>query len=92
MHEKYLNTALFTSPSVIISLPCRSSSRINHLGTINAEHKVLSHLFSSSSPFKCFQQAAWPYSPSRDPRADRGCVLYFMSALEWGWGKKRAFS
>lgn len=85
MHEKYLNTEIFTSPSVIISLPCSSSSRINHLGSINVEHKVLSHLFSPSSPFKFCQQAAWVYSPfgSGDPGTDSVCMFYFISAFEW---------
>lgn len=85
MHEKYLNTEMFTSPSVIISLPCSSSSRINHSGTVNVEHEVLSHLFSPSSPFKFFQQPGRPYSPSGsgDPGTDSVCMFYCISAVEW---------
>lgn len=94
MYEKYLSIEMFTSPSVIISLPCSSSTRINHLGTVNVEHKVLGHLFSHSFPFKFFQQAAWPYSPSSsgDPRTDSVCMFYFISALSGDEKRKEHFN
>lgn len=83
--EKYLNTEMFTSPSLIISLPCSTSNRINHLGSVHVESRVLSHLFSPSSPFKFFQQAAWLHSlsSSGDPRTDSVRMLCFISAFEW---------
>lgn len=94
MHGKYLNTGMFTSPSVIISLLHSSSSRINHLGTVNVEHKVLSHLFSPFSPFKFFPQAAQPYSPpsSGYPRADMSVCVTSCLPLRGDEGRKERFS
>lgn len=80
MHGKYLNREMFTSPSVIISLPGRRSSRINHLGTVNVEHKVLSHLFS---PFfhLIFPASCWPWSPSSSEIPEQIVSVCFTSSL-----------
>lgn len=88
MHGKYLNREMFTSPCVIISLPGRRSSRINHLGTVNVEHKVLSHL---SPPFsiKFFPVSCWLWSPSSSEIPEQIVSVCFTSLLPWRGDEER---
>lgn len=74
---------MFTSPAVIIFLPCRSSNRINRLGSINVQPRVLNHLFSPSLLNSCSVPPGCTVCPVLEISEQIASTSCCISVFEW---------